>query len=138
MAQNIQHKGIVEQIEGNRVRVVVSQQGACDGCHAKGVCGEKGKERVIDVVTPHAAEFSVGERVIVALLNRNMAYSSVVWAYLLPLVVLLVVLFGMKGCGATDGQSALVAIAVIALYYTGLYIFRNKIDKKIEFTIIKE
>lgn len=138
MAQNIQHKGIVEQIEGNRVRVVVSQQGACDGCHAKGVCGEKGKERVIDVVTPHAAEFSVGERVIVALLNRNMAYSSVVWAYMLPLVVLLVALFGMKGCGATDGQSALVAIASIALYYAGLYIFRNKIDKKIEFTIIKE
>jgi sigma-E factor negative regulatory protein RseC len=138
MAQNIQHKGIVEQIEGNRVRVVVSQQGACDGCHAKGVCGEKGKERVIDVVTPHAAEFSVGERVIVALLNRNMAYSSVVWAYMLPLVVLLVALFGMKGFGASDGQSALVAIAAIALYYAGLYAFRNKIDKKIEFTIIKE
>ena len=120
------------------MRVVVSQQGACDGCHAKGVCGEKGKERVIDVVTPHAAEFSVGERVIVALLNRNMAYSSVVWAYLLPLVVLLVALFGMKAFGASDGTSALVAIAAIALYYAGLYIFRNKIDKKIEFTIIKE
>lgn len=117
---------------------MVSQQSACEGCHAKGVCGEQGKERVIDVETPYATHFSVGERVVVALLRRSMAFSSVVWAYVLPLVVLMATLLVLKARAVADGTAAIAAIGAVVLYYVGLYLFRNKIDKKIEFTIIKE
>lgn len=138
MSKSIQHRGIVAAIDGQRVRVVVSQQSVCEGCHAKGVCGEQGKERVIDVKTPYATHFSVGERVVVALLRRSMAFSSVVWAYVLPLVVLMATLLVLKACAVADGTAAIAAIGAVVLYYVGLYLFRNKIDKKIEFTIIKE
>lgn len=138
MSKSIQHRGVVAAIDGQRVRVVVSQQSACEGCHAKGVCGEQGKERVIDVETPYATHFSVGERVVVALLRRSMAFSSVVWAYVLPLVVLMATLLVLKACAVADGTAAIAAIGAVVLYYVGLYLFRNKIDKKIEFTIIKE
>lgn len=138
MSKSIQHRGVVAAIDGQRVRVVVSQQSACEGCHAKGVCGEQGKERVIDVKTPYATHFSVGERVVVALLRRSMAFSSVVWAYVLPLVVLMTTLLVLKARAVADGTAAIAAIGAVVLYYVGLYLFRNKIDKKIEFTIIKE
>lgn len=138
MSSNIHHIGIVEHIEGCRVRVVVPQQSACSGCHAKGVCGEQGKERVIEVETPNAEAFSVGERVRVALLHNNMAFSSVVWGYMLPLAVLIATLLILKGIGLEDGAAALLSIGAVGVYYAALCVFRNKIDKKIKFTIIKE
>ena len=138
MAQAIQHRGRVESVEGDKVVVVVAQQTACAGCHARGVCGEKGKERRIEVVTPYAAEYAVGESVIVALMRPSMGFSSVVWGYVLPLVVLLAALFGAKILGVEDGPAALTSIVAVALYYVAIYLMRNMFDKKIHFTIIKE
>lgn len=138
MAQAIQHRGRVESVEGDKVVVVVAQQTACAGCHARGVCGEKGKERRIEVVTPYAAEYVVGESVIVALMRPSMGFSSVVWGYVLPLVVLLAALFGVKIFGVEDGPAALTSIVAVALYYVAIYFMRNIFDKKIHFTIIKE
>jgi hypothetical protein len=37
-----------------------------------------------------------------------------------------------------DGMSAILSIVAVAVYYVGLYIFRNKIKQKIQFTIFKE
>ena len=138
MSGGIQHKGIITSIEGDVVRVVVAQQSACEGCHAKGVCGEKGKERIIDVETRYADNFNVGERVIVSLVNKSMAFSSVIWGYALPLLILLVTLFSLNKLKVEDGMSAILSIVAVAVYYVGLYIFRNKIKQKIQFTIFKE
>jgi sigma-E factor negative regulatory protein RseC len=80
----------------------------------------------------------VGDKVVVALLNRGMALSSVVMGYLLPLVVLLATLLLLKAIGLEDGVVALGAIGAVALYYLLLYILRREIEKKIEFTIFKE
>lgn len=135
---NIQHRGIVESVEGNRVVVIVEQQSACAGCHAQGVCSQKGERRTIEVATSDAKSYSVGDKVVVALLNRGMALSSVVMGYLLPLVVLLATLLLLKAIGLEDGVVALGAIGAVALYYLLLYILRREIEKKIEFTIFKE
>lgn len=138
MGGAIQHRGRVESVAGDRVTVVVEQQTACSGCHARGLCGEKGKERTIEVVTPHAAEYSVGESVIVALLKPSMGFSSVVWGYVLPLVVLLVALFAGRFAGVGDGPAALISIGAVAMYYVAIYLMRHRFEQKIHFTIIKE
>ena len=54
----IQHRGIVERIDGNRVFVKVERGTACQSCHAKGLCGEQGSERIIEVSTPYASSFA--------------------------------------------------------------------------------
>ena len=89
MRRSIEHRGIVERIDGNVVMVKVERQSACAGCHAKGLCGESGQERIIEVRTPYAKEFESGERVIVALERESMGFMSVVWAYIFPLILLL-------------------------------------------------
>ena len=92
----------------------------------------------MEVTTPYASTFEVGESVIVALVNRSMGWSSVAWGYIFPLVVLLVVLFGVKALGAEDGIAAVTSIVAIAIYYAVLYALRSKFEKRIQFTIIKE
>ena len=138
MSSSLQHRGVVTGVEADVVTVSVVAQSACAGCHAKGICGESGAERIIRVKTPCASEYSVGDRVVVALLRESMAMSSVVWGYVVPLVVLLAVLFGSVALGLSDGLSAVTSIVAVALYYTGLYLTRKLFERKIEFTIFKE
>ncbi|MBR4029275.1 MAG: SoxR reducing system RseC family protein [Alistipes sp.] len=135
---NIQHDAVVERIEGDKVIVRVEKRGACAGCHAKGICGESGSERIIEVRTPYASEFKTGDKVVVALLKPSMGMTSVVWGYLLPLIVLVATLFGCKSLGVEDGPSALASIVAVALYYVGIYFTRKIFERKIEFTIFKE
>lgn len=111
---------------------------ACSECHAKGLCGEQGGERIIEVKTSSATEFSANDRVVVALESPKMALSALLWAYLFPLCVLLAVLFTAHSLGADDGISAIAAIGATACYYVVLYIMRRYFDRKINFTIIKE
>ncbi len=136
--RSIEHRGTIDHIEGDVIKVKVEKQTACAGCHAKGLCGEKGEERIIEVRTHNAADFQPNDRVIVALERRSMGIMSVVWAYLLPLVVLLVVLFSANALGLGDGPAALASLSATAIYYVVLYVLRRWIDRKIKFTIIKE
>lgn len=138
MGVTIQHKGVVERVEGDKVFVKVEKESACQACHAKGLCGERGGERIIEVATEYAASFAVGETVVVALLKGRMAISSLIWGYLMPLVVLLVVLLLLHGLGVEDGIAAISTLGAVALYYVVLYLKRRQFEKKIQFTIIKE
>jgi sigma-E factor negative regulatory protein RseC len=138
MSVTIQHRGIVERIDGDKVFVKVEKESACQACHAKGVCGERGGVRIIEVRADHAASFAVGEHVVVALLRGRMAISSVLWGYMIPLVVLLVILFTLHGLGVKDSIAALSTLCGVAIYYVVLYLKRRQFEKKIQFTIIKE
>jgi sigma-E factor negative regulatory protein RseC len=138
MSSSLQHRGVVESVADDTVIVSVMPESACAGCHAKSVCGERGEKREIVVNTPYAADYTPGERVIVALEHNRMGLISVVWSYIFPLIVLVGVLFGAKALGAKDGIAALSSMAAMTLYYVALYLMRKMFDKKIKFTIIKE
>ena len=138
MSSSLQHRGTVESVTNDTVVVSVMPESACAGCHAKSICGEHGEKREIVVKTPYAAEYTPGERVIVALEHNRMGLISVVWSYVLPLIILVGVLFGARAFGVEDGIAALSSMAAITLYYVTLYLMRNKFDKKIKFTIIKD
>jgi sigma-E factor negative regulatory protein RseC len=138
MRSLIQHRGVVERIDGDKVFVKVEKESACQACHAKGLCGERGGVRITEVRTDYASSYAVGESVVVALLKGRMAISSVLWGYMLPLVVLLVVLFTLHALGVKDSVAALSTLCAVALYYVVLYLRRRQFEKKIEFTIIKE
>lgn len=138
MQPALQHKGYVERIEGNNVVVSVVAESACAGCHAKSLCSERGEKREIVVETPYAANYTVGERVVVALEHNRMGIISVVWSYVVPLIILIGVLFGIKALGFSDGTAAFSSMGAMVLYYVVLYLSRRIFDRKIKFTIIKE
>ena len=138
MRESLQHRGVVESVEGNIVTVSVERESACAGCHAKGICGVDGQRRLIRVESEYASTFERGERVLVALLHTSMGFSSIIWGYILPLVVMLATLFGVKVIGGEDGIAAIASLGSVVICYVVLYILRHTIEQKIKFTIIKE
>lgn len=138
MSHSLKHHAIVDRTEADKVIVRVEQQSACAGCHAKGICGESGKERIFEIRTPYASEYKEGDKVTVALLRKSMGITSILWSYVFPLIVLLSTLFICKALNIADGPASLTSIAAIVLYYGVLYLIRKRFERKIEFTIFKE
>ena len=136
---NIKHCGEVVRVADNKVWVRMTVNSACSGCHARAVCGvDESKDRIVEVATSDAAAYSVGESVEVALASRSVGAKSVLWAYVVPFFVLLVVLVGLTAFGASEGIAALSAIASVGVYYVVLWRMNSRIEKTIKFIITKQ
>lgn len=120
------------------VRVRITAQGACGTCRAREACGMgESAEKIIEVDTPRAGEYAPGDRVVVGV-ARRMGATAVLLAYALPFVLLLGVLVGLTAAGAGEGVAALGALGAVVIYYGGLWLVRDRIDRKIHFTINKQ
>ena len=119
------------------VRVAIEVNEACGGCSARKSCamGQSAK-REIDVRTAEASRYSAGELVRVGA-KQSLGIAAVVLCYVVPLVVLVAALVLAVAAGMPEGAAALASIGATALYYVALYLFRNRISKKITFTINK-
>ncbi|MBE6220405.1 MAG: Fis family transcriptional regulator [Rikenellaceae bacterium] len=135
----IKHSGEVIRVEGNKVYVRMIVDSACSGCHARAVCGvDESKDKVVEVVTMSANEYSVGDNVDVALRQKSMGAISVLLAYVVPFFILTLLLVGVLVIGGSEHIAAFLALAGVALYYVGLWTLRDKVKNKIEFTITKQ
>ncbi|MBQ4127315.1 MAG: SoxR reducing system RseC family protein [Alistipes sp.] len=136
---SIKHSGEVIRVEGNKVYVRMIVDSACSGCHARAVCGvDESKDKVVEVVTMSANEYSVGDNVDVALRQKSMGAISVLLAYVVPFFILTLLLVGVLAIGGSEHIAAFGALAGVALYYVGLWTLRDKVKNKIEFTITKQ
>ena len=136
---NIKHCGEVVRVADDKVWVRMTVNSACSGCHARAVCGvDESKDKIVEVATSDAASYSVGESVEVALESRSVGAKSVFLAYVVPFFVLLIVLVGLTAFGASEGVSALSAIAGVGIYYVVLWLMNSRIEKTIKFIITKQ
>ena len=86
----------------------------------------------------NASESQVGGyKEVVVSIESNMGMTAVLWAYVMPFVVLLGALIVSTTAGASDGLAALTALAATALYFAGLYLCRGRLERKIHFKIHK-
>ena len=136
MSDIIQHVGTVESIAGYHVRVRFVQTSACATCAAHKYCNSsESKEKMIDVYTKDAVHYQVGQTVKV-LGTTSMGMRAVLWAFGVPFVVLVAVLYATwMVTGGDEPLSALAALASLALYYLILYFCRGKMAKRFVFTI---
>ncbi len=135
MSDIIQHSGTVESIEGNCVRVKIVQTSACATCAAHKLCNSsESKEKMIDVYTREAARYQVGQAVNV-FGTTSMGMRAVLWAFGIPFVVLVVVLYACVKLTGDEPLSALLAMGALAVYYLILYMCRQRMTKKFVFTI---
>lgn len=136
MSDIIQHSGTVESIDGNHVRVKIVQTSACATCAAHKFCNSsESKEKMIDVYTKDATAYGVGQSVQV-LGTTSMGMRAVLWAFGVPFVVLVAVLYAsFMLTGGNEPLSALWALGALVVYYLILYMCRDKMTKKFVFTI---
>ena len=131
----IEHEGIIEKINGNRVTVRILQQSACSDCHAKGTCMvADSKEKRVDI--PDATgHYAINERVIIEG-KESIGYKAVLWAFVVPLVILLAILVtSLHFWGFSEMEAAVAAMVALAPYYLVLYLLRDKMAKSFRFNI---
>ncbi|WP_295940422.1 SoxR reducing system RseC family protein [uncultured Alistipes sp.] len=139
MSSQIEHTGVVERAERDTVLVKITSHSACGSCKARQACGlAEAQDKIVVVKNSGPGEqYAPGENVTVGV-RRSTGAVAVALAYVGALVVLLAVLFtGIGALGWSEGSSALAALLGVGLYYCILWLFRNKIEHTIHFTITK-
>ena len=118
-------------------RVQIVQTSACAACKARSMCmSSESQQKEMDVVMLEPMQ--VGDRVEVEVRER-LAWKAVLLAYILPFVVMLGVIVLLDY--TTDWSEAVVgtlSLCSIALYYIGLNLFKNRLQKQFTFTARKE
>ncbi len=135
MINHITHKGVVSHIDGRKVTVLFVQQSACAACSARMLCtsGES-KQRSI-VADSYGQHFEVGEEVTVEVTSQ-LAWTAMFFAFGLPALVALIVVFPAIGW-LGEIWAPVAALGALVLYYTILYGFRKKLDRRVVFLLHK-
>ena len=135
MDEKITHAGIVEQVDGGRVRVRIMHTSACAACKVAGHCNAaEAKEKLVDVFTASASQWKVGDAVTVAA-SRQMATQALLLAFGLPLVIMLAVLLAVLSLTGREGLSALCALGALLPYYGVLWLLRGRLQQRMAFWI---
>lgn len=130
----IEHEGIVNRIEEDRVIVTIENHSACAGCHAKNMCNISGSSlKEIEILKPQKS-VKPGEKVTVIASEKN-AFISVLFAYVIPTFLIVGSLALLNYIGSSELLSAISALGIIAIYFIMLYMFRGIFSKRIRFLI---
>lgn len=132
--QDIEHLGVITKLENGIAHVRIIQNSACSACHAKGACSAADTaEKEVEALT-EGQQFELGQQVMIK--GRSvLGLQAVLYAYLLPFVVLFVTLIIVSSQTKNELLAALAAIGSLVPYYAVLFLFKNKLSKKFTFFI---
>lgn len=132
----ISHRGVVSNINDNQIEVTIISESACSSCKSNKMCSiSEIKEKVIYIENIDNS-FKVGENVNVYLQERLGAYA-VFFAYGLPFILMVLVLFVGYYQKLSEPIMGLSVISLLTIYYLSLYFLRNQIGKKVSFKVEK-
>ena len=131
----IKHSGKILEITPDFTAVQIVVSSACSSCHAKGLCGmSEDEEKVIMVPTDPYSEHKVGDEVQV-LTKMTMGLKAVWISYVIPLAVLMILILSLSSVIGNELVLGLVSIAGVALYYFGIWLFRDRLSDEFVFYI---
>lgn len=135
MQEVAQHPGIVLGSTPGHVTVQIVTHSACGACSAHAHCGfaESGQREIV-VDTPAWSSYRAGQKVTVSV-SESLGFLAVVWAYLLPAVLLLACVITLLCLMSSEPLAVLITLAVIALYYLMLYHYRDRLQRRFTFGI---
>ena len=131
---SISHDGQVVDISEGKVVAEIMVSEACGTCQAKGLCHTNGKRMKIEAEAKPGQRFEVGQSVKVAF-TPTLAMSGVLFAYVLPLVLMFAVMFALIAATGSQDIGCLCGLAVLPVYYVALYMMRGRLQRKFKFSI---
>lgn len=135
MEHRISHEGIVTKIEDDTIEVKILSKSACASCNIKSACNmSEMQEKIIRIPAPKDKNLSIGKEVKISM-GLGQANRAVVFAYVIPLIILVAMIFILSALKINEGISALISIGSLVPYYGILFLFRNKIKRKFEYEI---
>ena len=135
MEHRISHEGIITAIDDDKVEVKILSKSACASCNIKGACNmSEMKEKVILIPRPKDKDLSIGQDVLVSM-GLGQANKAVVFAYVIPTIILFSMIFILNYFKIEEGINALISIGSLVPYYLILFLFRDKMKRKFEYEI---
>lgn len=131
--KKIEHEGIVDQISDKAIRVKIMSLSACASCHAKGACTVADMEEK-EVEVPLAGNYKVGQRVMVTG-STAQGLQAAWWAYILPILLLLLTLFVTFSLTGNEALAGLLALVVLVPYFGLIKLSEKFMKKTFQFTI---
>lgn len=135
MSNKIKHTGIVDASEDGCVKVRILQSSACSGCKVAAHCNaSETKEKLVEVLTSDYSIYKKGDTVTVTA-DTSVGFTASLYGYLLPLAFMVVTLIAVLSLTKSEGAAALSALGILIPYYLLVYLFRNKLKKRLSFEI---
>lgn len=135
--EEITHPGTVLEITPSQMLVRIEARSACASCHASALCGlSDSEEKIISVPATVRDNYLPGEEVDVVM-KASMGHKAVWLAYCIPLLVLLVVMFTALKAGASELAAACMGIGGAAVYYSVIWLLRDRLRTEYNFIIRK-
>jgi sigma-E factor negative regulatory protein RseC len=136
MRDYIRHRGKVEKVEKHKVFVRIEQQAACSACHVRTACLASDKKEKIIEIDDDSGSYSIDEQVVVSI-QPGTGFLAVVTAFVIPLALVIVTLITGIGKSGNEAIGGLAGLLVLIPYYLILYVLRDKLKKKLVFTLSK-
>lgn len=136
LIQTMTHKGIITRITPKELYVRIIDGAGCESCRLAGCCGTgsgEGATAEVRVVKTGGAEYRTGQTVTVATSPRMME-RAVVWAFLLPLAILLICIFAFAGA-ADSTLGAAVGLVGVAAYFLVMRLVRRRLARHLRWKL---
>ena len=132
----IEHKGVIEQIDGDVAHVKINSVSACASCHAKGACSAADQEEKYLDVPLHGIPYHKGDAVQVQV-EKRLGLRAVALGYVYPFLLLMGVLIAALAAGASELRAGTYALLSVIPYYLVLFLFRKRLESTFTFSIKK-
>ena len=137
MTEFIRHPGIVESTDEGKLRIRITQTSGCAACRAKGYCSSvDAREMRMEVPASDATSYRPGEAVWVVG-HRSIGRRAVCWAFVFPLLLVLVSLLLLVRSGINEALAACVSLALLIPYYILLRLCRKQLAERFVFTVTR-
>ena len=134
MTKLIEHRGSIIAILPHQVNVLIIQNSACSGCHAKSACtASDSAEKIIEIPTSNTA-YEVGQQVTIVGSN-SMGWKAVGYAFGLPFLLLMIILIATNHYTKNEVYAGLLALSALIPYYLVLYLLHERMKSRFTFTI---
>ena len=137
IGDQIQHDGMITQVEKDKLLVSIISMATCASCQVKGACSASDvKEKIVEVKPYANQEYKIGDKVVIAI-DQNVGAWAVLFGYVFPLIIVVVALIVFTNIIEDEGQAGLLSIALLAPYYAILYFTRKRMANNFEFKLLK-
>lgn len=136
MQSIIEHKGVIQSIDGTIAHVLIDQMSACAACHAREACAASDKaEKIIDARIIDGS-FAVGDKVMVAG-HKSIGIQAVLIAYVLPFLLIIAAMFVANTLTDNELVVGTVGLAILIPYFFVIRAMRGKIQARFQFYVTK-
>ena len=135
MENKISHEGVITKIDEGNIEIKILSKSACASCNIKGACNmSEMQEKIITIPAPKDKNLSIGQEVKISM-GLGQANRAVIFAYVIPLIILVAMIFILSTLKIEEGLNALISIGTLIPYYLILFLFRNRLKRNFEYEI---